>query len=367
MTTSERRVRLQEPPERKVFQRELRPWRRVSTAEDALLVGQSSISISLEYMDELPSSCCIEVIPFQVACGKAVPPTDVSLDPESGWIKCQITVPAGGWYFIRVTSRWSDGTDSKSDLGQFAVGDVYVIAGQSYAGNSSESLLHVRDPLDRTVAYDYRRDAWVVAHDPMPDRTDAALVRGAFRGSVWPPCMNALQPLVGVPIGLVQFIHVAPVAEWAKGAGVYEEFFDILRRLKGFRAILWAHGESDLICGTSAEDYQSAMVALKASLEGDLSTQIQWMMAYSSIHPCVERRNLNDNPIRDAQLNLIRNEGFLRGPDTDCLDEPFRRRKSLGGHFSYAGQRMAGLLWFAAIWAEIYAPQILRFSTEDSD
>ena len=352
-------LRLLEPLPRAVFQRRFPTEHLFEQVEAALLAGERKVILRLRAESRPPAKAMLQVLPYQGAAGRASAEFEVAFDRD-GLAVHTTQVSAGGWYFVRVKATWADGSETVSDLGQFGVGDVFVIAGQSYAGNASEALLHLDDPLERASAFDYRNGGWVTAHDPMPNRQQPQLLRGALRGSVWPACLNALLPLVRVPVGLLQFAHVGPVREW-EGA-ILADLTVAVAKLGDFRAVLWAQGESDLIDGTAGTEYERRLLELRVAFEKSLGVRTPWLVACSTIHPCVTEKPLSQNPIRRAQLSVGGREGFARGPDTDCLGPAFRQAGDQSGHFNVEGQRLAGRLWCHSIWSAIYEPQIARFS-----
>ncbi len=88
-------------------------------------------------------------------------------------------MPAGGWYALEV--RLMDGTNVKAQFysAPFGVGEVFLVAGQSYATNTNEQLLKVRDPYQRVSAYQLQSQSWRIAHDPQP------VVDNSQFGSIW--------------------------------------------------------------------------------------------------------------------------------------------------------------------------------------
>ncbi len=112
-----------------------------------------------------------------------------------------LLVPAGGWYCLEITGRDADSDETlKGSVERFGVGEVFVVAGQSYATNTNEQLLEVRDPRQRVVAFDAPRGTWSPANDPQPTPD------GSDGGSIWPSVGDRLVGELQVPIA---FANVA--------------------------------------------------------------------------------------------------------------------------------------------------------------
>ena len=109
-------------------------------------------------------------------------------------------VPAGGWYRLECRCRVDDNVLASGAVEPIGVGEVFVVAGQSYATNCNDERLTVADPHQRVVAFDSAKQTWAVANDPQP------VFDGSDGGSIWPPMGDALAKEFGVPIG---FANVA--------------------------------------------------------------------------------------------------------------------------------------------------------------
>jgi hypothetical protein len=62
-------------------------------------------------------------------------------------------VPAGGWYRLEVRWRKGDHVLGAAAIEPFGVGEVFLIAGQSYAAGWNDELTRVQDPAGRVAAY----------------------------------------------------------------------------------------------------------------------------------------------------------------------------------------------------------------------
>ena len=141
----------------------------------------------------------------------------------------------------------------------FGVGEVFVIAGQSYAVGANDELTKVDDPQGRIVAFDAVNHSWRVANDPQPNAGDG--------GTIWPTAGNLLLPLVQAPIG---FVNVAvggtATRQWLPGEKLYEQLAAAGQSIGRFRAVLWQQGESDVIEHRSTDYYVQNMVTIRESL-----------------------------------------------------------------------------------------------------
>jgi len=255
------------------------------------------------------------------------------------------TVPAGGWYRLEVR-----GTESQARLAAsvepVGVGEVFVIAGQSYAEGCNDELLRVQDPHARVSAYDVVGHAWRVAHDPQPNLGEG--------GTIWPPMADALLPLARVPIG---FFNVASGGtasrQWLPGEQLYQNLARAVKKVGRFRAVLWQQGESDVIEGVSTQTYVENLVEIRSSLAEEWGFDAPWLLAKSTLHPTVYHDPQGEERIRAATDRLWRMPGFRPGPDTDILDGAHRGGPDSRRHLTGLGQRRAGLMWFVAVWNEL--------------
>ena len=119
-----------------------------------------------------------------------------------GKVQGTIRLPAGGWYRLEVRLVDRDSVVAQGQVGPFGIGEVFLVAGQSYATNSNDQQMRVEDSSGRVVAYDSTQKSWRIAHDPQP------ISNGGDGGSIWPIVGDLLIPVAQVPIG---FANVAVV------------------------------------------------------------------------------------------------------------------------------------------------------------
>lgn len=226
------------------------------------------------------------------------------------------------------------------------VGEVLVIAGQSYADGANDELFKVDDPQGRVAAFDRVKNSWRVAHDPQPNI--------ATGGTIWPPLGDLLLPIVQVPVGFVN-VAVGGTAsrQWLPGEALYENLSKAGSAIGRFRAVLWQQGESDVIEGISTEKYVANLTAIRAKLAEEWKFSPPWLLAKSTLHPTVYNNPAGEARIRAAIDELCKQPGFRPGPDTDILAGENRGGPKTRRHFTGLGQRRAALMWFAAVWQEL--------------
>jgi hypothetical protein len=255
-------------------------------------------------------------------------------------------VPAGGWYRLEVRARQREKILAAGHVEPFGVGEVFVIAGQSYAVGANDELTKVDDPQGRVVVFDAVNHSWRVANDPQPNAGDG--------GTIWPTAGNLLLPLVQAPIG---FVNVAvggtATRQWLPGEKLYVQLAEAGQSVGRFRAVLWQQGESDVIEHRSTDYYVQNMVTIRESLARQWGFDPPWLLAKSTLHPTVYNDPEGEGRVRAAVDRLWTMPGFRPGPDTDILAGEHRGGLGTRRHFSGIGQRRAGLMWFAALWQEL--------------
>ena len=145
-TINEETPRMISPAPYQVVQREgFDPT--VAPANDAEGDARGSADVDLAWM--APSGdgeWQARIVPREGAFGKAVNWTKLDVTKKAEALHASWPVPAGGWY--RLDLRHMDGDQVKSELTvePFGVGEVFLIAGQSYAGGHNDERLKVTEP-----------------------------------------------------------------------------------------------------------------------------------------------------------------------------------------------------------------------------
>ncbi|MDA0832566.1 MAG: hypothetical protein O2955_00575 [Planctomycetota bacterium] len=313
--------------------------------------GSASVTITGSVSKHLKGDIECRTVLLEDAFGEAVDWTDIKARFDSEKVFTgTLNVPAGGWYRLEARIVQDDGTAVLlGNIEPFGVGEVFIVAGQSYAEGSNDELLNVQEPQGRVSSFNPFDGTWRVAHDPQPDVGTG--------GTIWPPTGDLLVPILQVPVG---FCNVAvggtASSQWLPGEKLYQRLLDAGLAVGNVRAVLWQQGESDVIANTTTETYVANIKRIRESLAEAWARSPTWLLAKSTLHPTVYKRPEAEGHIRAALEALWHEPGFAPGPDTDLLDGPHRGPVGTRQHFSGLGQRRAGLLWFAAIWNFLQFP-----------
>lgn len=306
---------------------------------------------------ELDLASAKETLPDDATFEFRAAPLKDAYGPGADWTKLEgrrdgqlwtsvARIPAGGWYRLEVRAQAVGKTIAAASAEPFGVGEVLLIAGQSYAVGANDEITKVEDPQGRVVAYDVMKKTWRVANDPQPHAGDG--------GTIWPTTGNLLLPLTRVPIG---FVNVAvggtSTRQWLPGEKLYEQLAAAGKTTRQFRAVLWQQGESDVIEKRATDYYVKNMIAIRQSLAKEWGFDPPWLLAKSTLHPTVYNDPEGEGRIRAAIDELVKIPGFRPGPDTDILAGENRGGLGTRRHFSGIGQRRAGLMWFAELWREL--------------
>jgi acyl-CoA thioesterase-1 len=280
------------------------------------------------------------VVRLADAIGGEVPWTELAGRPDRPGPAPTARVPAGGWYRLDLRCRRGDVVSYQGRVGPVGVGEVFVVAGQSYATNCNDEWLRVSDPQKRVSAFDAAKAIWAVADDPQP------VPDGSDGGSIWPPVGDALAREFRVPVGFANVaVGATGSAQWLPGGALHRHLVDAGRTLGAFRAVLWQQGESDVIAKTATETYVANVRAIRHAAATVWGRQSPWLLAKSTHHPTVYTDPAGESRVRTAIDQLVARPGFRPGPDTDTLTGKYRGDAKSRRHFSAAGQARAAELW----------------------
>lgn len=257
-------------------------------------------------------------------------------------------VSAGGWYRLEIRSRMDNNVLARGAVEPIGVGEVFVVAGQSYATNCNDERFQVTDAHKRVVAFDSAKETWDVANDPQPAPD------GSDGGSIWPPLGDVLLKEFGVPIGFANVaVGATSSAQWMPEGKLHPRMVQAGQTLGRFRAVLWQQGESDVIAKTTAETYVANLQTIRESAAKAWGFEPPWLLAKSTLHPTVYNDPAGEGRIRGAIDELLKRPGFRAGPDTDTLTGENRGDAKSRRHFSGIGQRRAAEMWFTVLKREL--------------
>jgi hypothetical protein len=259
-----------------------------------------------------------------------------------------LSIPGGGWYRVEIT--YHDTTGRISEIGYsnpFGVGEVFVVAGQSNSTNCGSTP--IRPSSDLVVSTDGQR--WQFGEDPQIGTNDFSL---CSNGSSWPSAGDELVRQLQVPVAFASTGYSGTsVAEWLPGAtkGLYGFTLNRMRQLgaRGFRAVLWHQGETDVYAETTQAVYAERLMTIIRQSHRDLGSEIPWIVAQAAWCRQIPEYNKPqfETPITAAQASLPRTYPFVfAGPNTDTLTEAYR---STNCHFNQQGAVESGRLWARSI------------------
>jgi len=291
------------------------------------------------------------------------------LDEKTGDFHADLPTTAGGFYVVEVKLEDASHLLAQITVPHVAVGEVFIISGQSNSTNYGE----VPQITETGTVTTFSGDSWRLANDPQPGTQD-----NSVKGSFAPSFGDALYRRYRVPIGIASVGHGSTsVRQWLPAGESVEVmptmtkyvtnnpdgtltsdgtlFNGMMRRIDqfgpyGFRAILWHQGESDSHQQPeheiSGDTYRRMLEHVILSTRKQAGWDIPWFVAQASYgKPEIP----SWQPVREAQQSLWESGIALQGPDTDTLTAPYRQNNGKGVHFNDAGLKAHGLLWAQAV------------------
>ncbi len=261
-------------------------------------------------------------------------------------------IAAGGWYRLEIQCIDDTSILARASVEPIGVGEVFLVAGQSYCTNCNDERLVVMDPAQRVVAMTTPAGPWNVANDPQPVHD------GSDGGSIWPPVGDALAEALGIPIAFANVgIGGTHSAQWLPGGAFLQNLVATGKKLGRFRAVLWQQGESDVIGKTTTDQYVANIQLIEKTASDAWIQRPVWLLAKSTHHPTVYDDPVGESAIRQADDQLCTAFPFQAGPDTDTLRDENRGGIKSRQHFTAIGQRRAASLWVEALKPLIATPK----------
>ena len=245
----------------------------------------------------------------------------------------RLTVPAGGWYGLEI--REAGNPDNRSQVVQFGVGEIFLVAGQSNSGNYGEKKQATQTGL--VSAFDFENKMWQLAVDPQPGA-------GGRGGSIMPLLGDALSKKLNLPIGIIAYgqggtsvrewlpqgsrfpnpptvenkVRKINDGEWESLGKIYPGFIERMKAFgkNGFRAVLWHQGESDAnqkdpTRTLSGPLYEKYLTQLIVKTRADLEWDVPWFVAQATYHVPGDEADPN---IRAAQASSLEKRSCPGGP-----------------------------------------------------
>lgn len=286
-----------------------------------------------------------------------------SLPVESAPFSVKVNVrDSTGMSYHRVRVSYFDAGGNETRRWQsprFAVGEVFIVAGQSNAATHGQ--VRQSSIVDMNRMIDPVANRWSELRDPMPLATNWSLAEFGSQaepgGSPWPAFADSLSQDLKVPVAVVSVAYGGTsVLQWQKGnaKALYPRLMQATTAVSGcsFRAILWHQGESDSLEATSAATYTARINSLIQNFKADSGCAAQpWIIAqgawvpvdlFQPSYPNLTQANINT--VASAQRALWLVEGIKQGPNTDqWIAAPTLRFDRL--HFSPMGLTMHGRAW----------------------
>jgi len=291
---------------------------------------------------------------------------------EKSKFEAVFDAPAGGWHRLEVRAVSGDKVLAEAAVEHVAIGEVFVVAGQSNSANHGAEKQTVKS--GRVATYDGFR--WQISNDPQPGASGNG-------GSIVPPFGDAIVQRFDVPVGFIACgigatsvrewlpkgtkfpnpptltgrVQKRPDGEWESNGQAFDTFVARSKSLgpRGFRAVLWHQGESDAnqkdptrtLPGTL---YRQHLETVIQQSRREIGWDAPWFVAQVSYHVPGDEASPD---IRAAQASLWKDRIAREGPDSDALKGELRESGGKGVHFSGAGLRE-----HAARWIEKVAPWI---------
>ena len=342
-------------------------WAPVKIRARTSLIGELVLNVTISPLGANPTGYPLTPIRFS-GTGQ------LTATVVDGFVEQVVRMPAGGWYTLTVSATDREGANAIAQIGPFGIGEVYVIGGQSHAGNYNEVLKTIADGAGRITTLDTRTGEWRIGHDPQPFNAfpeppdtprywrlrafEMTMIQHSFSGgTIWPPAMNLLQPALGVPVGMINVsIGGAAMQSWLPETDAFARLVEAARAAGDFRAVLWQQGETDCRNNMDTATYMAIARAVRRNLADALGgRRFDWILARSTYCPVFSEDPVAGAAIRAAIETMARDdEDVVLGPDTDLLRGPHHRAgPNTSEHLTSQGQDAFGALWFGVLLAHI--------------
>ncbi len=273
----------------------------------------------------------------------------------------------GGWYDLSVRLMRDNQEVGQQTIERVGVGEVFIIAGQSNAGEVRRDGDPAQD--DRVNAVNYRYDPSQYPNDaPFPVFSHLDAANNVSPRGIGSWFLGRLGDLIAARLNVpVLFFSAAftgtSVRNWAETAtgdrtlsdyipAYYEPkhpYFPLKLALQnyanmfGVRAILWQQGEADSQFGTTTAQYVDRLQTVIKQTRSDFGQNVPWAIARASY---TDPYQVGQQVIAAQNQVIASGPNVFAGPTTDVIQIP-RSRAPLFDNSHFDNQ---GLLEVAAAW-----------------
>ena len=180
---------------------------------------------------------------------------------ENGKFKCEIeNIPLGGVYTLKSRLVFKDYSwGGNTNIYHIAVGDIYLITGQSNAVGWSRGYFN--EPIDLNVRM-YSQNVWNVASQPLDGQNYSPFVSFG----------KLLSKKLGYPIGLIPTaVGGSPLMSWVPEGNCFKQMKKLINGIDKIKGILWYQGCTEATDGFDGDYTQEfkRFVSETRSIFGD--------------------------------------------------------------------------------------------------
>ena len=255
---------------------------------------------------------------------------EVDASPGSGVFSGTIVAQAAGQGTLTV--RDSGNPTILDTAAYIGIGDVFLCSGQSNCrGNTTNSQSYSHATLKASM-YPYAFVDLSLTWQELIDPTTWDYVSGVrnTNGSVWPLLATSVMAETGLPVAFINCGEGGtPISVWDPGHDHYNRVVAVANRAdtNGWKALLWFHGESDSVGGTTKAVYKPALATLLDNWQANINNA-------TSIKMVCGQNGYYGSPttfVTDEELDAIRfSHSELWADDADFLEGPITYDINLG-------------------------------------
>ncbi|MCE5197833.1 MAG: sialate O-acetylesterase [Armatimonadota bacterium] len=257
---------------------------------------------------------------------------DARIDIDSSEFEITLAgIPCGGLYRVETRIRRPEAGDRRAMRGDyihnFAVGDIYIITGQSNASGTGKGAAD-DGPMFGVHLFG-NDEQWKIATHPIEDATNTLhpiTITTVFHGySPWLAFGKHVLVHTHVPIGLIPTaLGGSSISMWVTDEGkpgpLFENMMDMLAKAGGKAAgVLWHQGESDCYVQQSqmyAERFHKLVSLLRSSIDPNIPVITGQLNSYSYSDPT---EDTSWSSIREIQRRLTHElPGVYMAVTLDC-------------------------------------------------